>query len=90
MVKICLECRIPRFNPWVRKKPWRRKWQPTLVFLPGKSHGQRSLVSYSPWGRRESEMTERLNNSNKILQRGAKAENMREGPTESCSVTIWP
>ena len=33
------------FDPWVRKDPWRRKWQPTLVFLPGKSHGQRSLVS---------------------------------------------
>ena len=33
-----------RFNPWVRKIPWRRKWQPTLVFLPGKSHGQRSPV----------------------------------------------
>ena len=36
------------FNPWVRKIPWRRKWQPTPVFLPGKSHGQRSLVGYSP------------------------------------------
>ena len=39
---------------------WRRKWQPTPVFLPGKSHGQRSLVGYSPWGRKESDMTERL------------------------------
>ena len=38
------------FNPWVRKMPWRNKWQPTPVFLPGKSHGQRSLVGYSPWG----------------------------------------
>ena len=35
------------FNPWVRKIPWRRKWQPTLVFLPGEPHGQRSLVGYS-------------------------------------------
>ena len=34
---------------WVRKIPWRRKWQPTPVFLPGESHGQRSLVGYSPW-----------------------------------------
>ena len=41
-----------RFNPWVRKIPWRRKWQPTTVFLPGKAHGQRSLVCYSPWGHR--------------------------------------
>ena len=38
------------FNPWVRKTPWRRKWQLTPVFLPGKSHGQKSLVGYSPWG----------------------------------------
>ena len=40
---ICLQCRRPRFNPWVGRIPWRRKWQPTLVFLPGESHGQRSL-----------------------------------------------
>ena len=39
---------------------WRRKWQPTPVFLPGESHGQRSLVGYSPWGRGESDTTERL------------------------------
>ena len=38
---------------------WRRKWQPTSVFLPGKSHGWRSVVGYSPWGRKESDMTER-------------------------------
>ena len=38
-----------RFNPWVGKIPWKRKWQPTPVFLPGKSHGQRGLAGYSPW-----------------------------------------
>ena len=38
-----------RFNPWVRKIPWRRKWQLTPVFLPGKSHGHRGMVGYSPW-----------------------------------------
>ena len=38
------------FNPWVGKIPWRRKWQPTPVFLPGESHGQRSLTGYNPWG----------------------------------------
>ena len=48
------------FDPWVGKIPWRRKWQPTPVFCPGKSHGQRSLVGYSPWGPKESDMTERL------------------------------
>ena len=47
-----------RFDPWVGKIPWRRKWQPTPVFLPGKSYGQRSLAGYSPWGREESNMTE--------------------------------
>ena len=44
------QCRRCRFNPWVRKIPWRRKWQPTPVFLPGESHGQRSRAGYSPWG----------------------------------------
>ena len=44
------QCRRPGFNPWVYKIPWRRDWQPTPVFLPGKSQGQRSLVGYSPWG----------------------------------------
>ena len=39
-----------RYNPWVRKIPWRRKWQLTPVFVPDKSHGQRSLAGYSPWG----------------------------------------
>ena len=38
------------FNPWVRKIPWRREWQPTPLVLPGEFHGQRSLVGYSPWG----------------------------------------
>ena len=45
------------FNPWVTKIPWRRKWQPTPVLLPGKAHGQRSLVGYSPWGRKELDTT---------------------------------
>ena len=45
------------FNPWFGKIPWRRKWQPTPVFLPGKYHGQRSLAGYSPWGCKESDMT---------------------------------
>jgi len=44
------QCRRPGFDPWVRKIPWRRAQQPTPVFLPGKSHGQRSLVGYSLWG----------------------------------------
>ena len=51
---------LARYNPWVRKIPWRREWQLTLVFLPGKSPGQRSLVGYSPWGHKELDRTERL------------------------------
>ena len=47
-------------DPWIRKIPWRSKCLPTPVFLPGESHGQKSLVDYSPWGRKESDMTERL------------------------------
>ena len=45
-------------DPWVGKIPWRRAWQPTPVFLSGKSHGQRCLAGYSPWGRKESDTTE--------------------------------
>ena len=47
-------------DPWVGKIPWRRKWQPTPVFLPAESHGQRSLVGHNPWGHKELDMTERL------------------------------
>ena len=51
------QCRRYGFDPWVRKIPWRRKWQPAPVFLPGESHGRKSLVGYSPWGRKESDTT---------------------------------
>ena len=44
----------------VRKIPWRRKWQPTPVFLPGESHGQKTLAGHSPWGHKEWDTTERL------------------------------
>ena len=47
VVKRCRRCGL---DPWIEKISWRRKWQPTLVFLPGGSHGQGSLVGYSPWG----------------------------------------
>ena len=50
--RISLQCGRPGFSPWIGKIPWRRKWQPTLVFLPGESHGQGSLVVCSPWGHR--------------------------------------
>ena len=60
------QCRRCGFNCWVRKIPWRRKRQPIPVFLPGKSHGQRSLVGSCRWGRKELDTTERLHNNNYI------------------------
>ena len=52
-LRIRLQCRKPQFDPWVENIPWRRSWQLTPVFLPGNSHGQRSLAGYSPWGGKE-------------------------------------
>ena len=52
------QCGRPEFDPWVEKIPWRRRWQPTPVFLPGKSHGLRSLAGCSPWGCQESHTTD--------------------------------
>ena len=51
------QCSRHRVNPWIGKIPWRRKWQPTPVHLPGKCHGLRSLVGYSPWGCKASGIT---------------------------------
>ena len=51
------------FDPWVGKIPWRREWQPTPGFLPGESHGQRSLVGYSPWGHKEWDTTVQLSST---------------------------
>ena len=48
--RIILQRRKPGFDPWVGKIPWKREWQLNIVFLSRESHGQRSLVSYSPWG----------------------------------------
>ena len=54
----CRRCRRHGFDPCIGKIPWKRAWQATPVFLPGKSHGQRSLAGYSPWGRKELDTTE--------------------------------
>ena len=51
-----------------REDPWRRKWQATPIFLPGKAHGWRSLAGYSPWGRKESDTTERLTHTHDVSQ----------------------
>ena len=53
-------CRRQELDPWARKVPWKRDWQPTPVLLPGEAHGQRSLAGYSLWGRKESDTTQQL------------------------------
>ena len=62
-----IQCLIPGS---VRTIPWKWKWQRIPVFLPGKSHGQRSLADYSPWGQKESNTTEQLNVNNKAGPQG--------------------
>ena len=56
----CRKYKRYRFDPWVQKISWSKKWQPTPVFLPGKYHGQRSLMDYSPQGGKGSDTTEQL------------------------------
>ena len=71
---VCLQCRRPWFDSQVRKIPWRRKWQGNFpVLLPGKSHGQRILVGYSPWCCKESETTEQLHFQRNILNEWRKS-----------------
>ena len=71
------------FSLWVGKVPWRRKWHPMPVFSPGESHGQRSLVGYSPGGRKESNTTEQPNNNRRRI-----SEMEHPGPTSRGSVTV--
>ena len=68
MVESLPQCGRPELDPWVGKIPWRRKWQPTPVFWLGYSHGQRSLVGYSPRGNKESDTTEGLTRNTVHLQ----------------------
>ena len=72
-LSICLQCRRPKrlgFDPWVRKFPWRKKWQLTPVILLGKSRRQKSLVGYSPWGHKELDMAEHthIHKQRRIMQ----------------------
>ena len=66
--KICLHCERPGFNPWIGKIPWRMEGQPTSISLPGEFHGQRSGASYCSWGRKESDVTERLLHTHTFLK----------------------
>ena len=64
-----LQCRRCGFHLWVGKIPWRKKWQSTPIFLPGKFHGQGSLASYSPWGPKKIQTWQQLikNNNSTVL-----------------------
>ena len=66
-LKHLLQCGRPGFDPWVGKILWRSAWQPTPVLLPGKSHARRSLVGYSPGGRKGLDATERLSTAQQHL-----------------------
>ena len=58
------------FDSWIGKLPWRKAWQPTTVFLPGEFHGQKSLVGYSLWGCKETDMTEMTQHAPTNLEPG--------------------
>ena len=60
-------CRRCGFDPWARKIPWSRKWQHIPVFLPGKFHGERSLLGYSPWRCKELDKTEQLSSRSRLV-----------------------
>ena len=72
-------CRRHGFDPWVGKILWRRKWQPTLVFLPRKPHGGRSLAGYNPWGRKEADRTEHKTGT-RLTPQNRDARDLHTGP----------
>ena len=78
------------FHPWLRKIPWRRNWQPTPVFLPGKSHGLRSLAGYSPWGHKESDMTEVTAHKEKVEEAGEVSIARGASGDDNCAFTTGP
>ena len=78
------KCRRTGFDPWVGKISRRRKQQPTLVFLPGESHGQRSLEGYSPQRHRESDRTERLSTHAGALPVSPSSSKEKTLPSISC------
>ena len=80
------QCRRHGFNSWVRKIPWRRKWQPTPVCLPGKFHGQRILPEYSPWGCKELDTTEHT--AHPLLGRGQESGNSHNTDGKRTSISL--
>ena len=95
--RVHLQCRRRGFDPWVRKSLWRRKWQPTPVFLPGKSHGQRSLAGYSSWDHKRvrHDLATKKPNNKQRSQRERQADRSAGLPWVSlaswlcCCCSVW-
>ena len=92
------QCRRHGLDSWVGKIPWRRKWHPSLVFMAGKSPGQRRLAGYSPWGHKESDMTVQLSThtqvltKREVLRRNSEQRDASKGSKEtssSGSSSLW-
>ena len=81
----CMGHRRCRYNPWIGKISWRRKWQPAPEFMPGKSHGQRSLAGHSPGGCKESDMIEHIRNEVGVFRK--RRPNQAIGPSGECP--LW-
>ena len=77
----CRRCKRCGFDPWIKKTAWSRKWQSTPVFLPGKSHGQRSLAGYSPWDHKELDVT---------YTKLPPPQTLRTWTRKECVVLSWP
>ena len=82
-VKVRRETGPPRWlsgdDPWVRRIPWRRKWQPTPVFLAEKSYGQRSVAGYCPWGHKELDKTGHSTAMERLLSLGQGSQEQKFG-----------
>ena len=90
----CRRHKRHEFDPWVGKIPWRRIWLPSVVFLPGKFHGQRSLAGCSPWDHKESDTTKRLSTTHAAMSIGVHVSFQsiffsRDTPKECDCRVIW-
>ena len=81
-LRICLQCRRQEFDPWVGTISWRKKWQHTPVFLPGESHGQKTLAGYGPCGGKELDTTERLTHTVLVI--------LDQVCQNTYAFTLWP
>ena len=75
----CRRHKRHEFDPWVGKIPWRRAWQPTPVFLPGETYGQRSLAGYRPWVCKESDMTKATAHNHTSIHAGVASRQSKTG-----------